>query len=548
MFPDGVIQPSDQVTFLKRLLPSSLTKAKAPSIATLVQQDMQQVLERSRQEIEILHNARSSSPILKRSTSFIGVLTNATDSNVMSEKAQNLRLLSLFQQDLISGIQGQVLENSQKSEDECTLAPRSASLKLLVYLTLLIVNLSMLFYVFLFAIQQPAQKQRAWARSFGMWLIMEIFLISTFMTLLMNIVIPSMIRKEIMTMKQKIVQTIIHFNQQLSSGNALTGPEETDAQVSIRQGDAFNAAQFFFVSYQVAQQFRDLKVAKMILSYHTVWPRQSFKFTKDVTTQYSSKFAAIKRAITMVLTSLLTMPLNLQDLAMKMTTTIVFGYSVLVHLQLYQIYPVLVIVPLLLIGTIAHFVYQAWKSQEQVELQQLLQPKGMENKVVDSTGTAVVPVNAESKVGSSDEEGSDRLESVMELIGAVPAGSNRKNVHINRRQSMQVAQHFLTQTERCYTEHDMISEGYSHSLSSSSVCDEGQISLSESSMEEAYNSSLASQPPLVSMRRDAIQMDSPYYPQEEFEDYEQHEENEVDGDYDDFSDDLMMSEDDLDSR
>jgi hypothetical protein len=50
-----------------------------------------------------------------------------------------------------------------------------------------------------------------------------------------------------------------------------------------------------------------------------------------------------------------------------MVSTVTIGYTLLLHIQLYHIYPVLVIVPLLFIGVVVHFVTKAMNSKTEVD-------------------------------------------------------------------------------------------------------------------------------------------------------------------------------------
>jgi hypothetical protein len=64
---------------------------------------------------------------------------------------------------------------------------------------------------------------------------------------------------------------------------------------------------------------------------------------------YSDKYSGITRAISIIviffLTNLLATPLAIQDMILQITAAI--GYTMLIHIQLYYIYPVLVIIPTL---------------------------------------------------------------------------------------------------------------------------------------------------------------------------------------------------------
>jgi hypothetical protein len=72
------------------------------------------------------------------------------------------------------------------------------------------------------------------------------------------------------------------------------------------------------------------------------------------------------------LSNLLTVPLAVQDMIMQMATTTATGYTILLHWQLYQIYPVLIAIPTLLLAAVLHFFVQSGKSQAKVEMAKML--------------------------------------------------------------------------------------------------------------------------------------------------------------------------------
>jgi hypothetical protein len=72
---------------------------------------------------------------------------------VMSEREKSKRLLYLFQKDLMPGISGQMLESKDR-RDELVIKSVSQSAKWLTWIALTLLNVGMLFYIFLFAVSQ----------------------------------------------------------------------------------------------------------------------------------------------------------------------------------------------------------------------------------------------------------------------------------------------------------------------------------------------------------------------------------------------------------
>jgi hypothetical protein len=100
-------------------------------------------------------------------------------------------------------------------------------------------------------------------------------------------------------------------------------------------------------------------------------------------------------------------------MVVQMVSTAVTGYTFLVHVQLYSIFPVLVIVPTLFICIVIHFFMQAQRKQRQEELQLLL-AKSKPVAVIDEAEEVRKPkhVRHEAKPGS---DSSSFLQSISEM-------------------------------------------------------------------------------------------------------------------------------------
>ena len=79
------------------------------------------------------------------------------EQDYKTEKAKGKRLLFLFQKDLMPGISGQILE-SKDQRDDLGLNAKSQTAKSLAWLMLGLLDLSMLFYIFLFAVSQEPHR------------------------------------------------------------------------------------------------------------------------------------------------------------------------------------------------------------------------------------------------------------------------------------------------------------------------------------------------------------------------------------------------------
>jgi hypothetical protein len=124
----------------------------------------------------------------------------------------------------------------------------------------------------------------------------------------------------------------------------------------------------------MAEQYPELKASQIILQYSSPWPKQDYKHIKDVKKNYSDKYSGITRAISIIviffLTNLLATPLAIQDMILQICTTAAIGYAMLIHIQLFYIYPALVIIPTLAILAIVFLMkhyYQTKRNEDDKE-------------------------------------------------------------------------------------------------------------------------------------------------------------------------------------
>ncbi|KAK0350701.1 hypothetical protein LTR94_027954, partial [Friedmanniomyces endolithicus] len=173
--------------------------------------------------------------------------------------------------------------------------------------------------------------------------------------------------KDVTQIKKKLQDSLRKYYDKVET-------QRKAGQVFLTQSDlvnSFNAAHYLFLSYRLAETFPELKASQVILQYTTPWPRQSYHHMFDVAKNYDGKWAALTRAastiIVFFLTSLISLPAVVQDIIVQCTVVSAFGYTLLLHIRLYSIFPVLVIVPALVLLALAHFLYTSFKKQQEVE-------------------------------------------------------------------------------------------------------------------------------------------------------------------------------------
>jgi hypothetical protein len=297
----------------------------------------------------------------------------------LTEREKGKRLLFLFQKDLMPGINGMILESKDK-RDALILQGTSRTAKILSWAFLITVNGAMLFYIMLFALSQDSHRQQAWGQSFALWLVVEVFLVSTVSVLLMQVLIPSLTMKDVGIIKKKLIVNVISFYKEMAR-NRSNSIEENDGG-ERNSGDesknkkVFNSAEYLFISNRLAHFYSDLRIAKMVLGFQTPWPKQSYQHITDTSKKYDRKFSALQRSLSIVvlffLTSLLSVPISVQDMIIQCSSTVTIGYTVLFHLRLYQIFPVLIVVPTIFLGVIIHFMIQSNNAKKKVEDSKLM--------------------------------------------------------------------------------------------------------------------------------------------------------------------------------
>jgi hypothetical protein len=365
---------------------------------------------------------------------------------------------------------------------------------------LFLINSGMLFYILLFGISRDGHHQQAWATSFAIWLVMEIAMVSSVMVLVMNVLIPMILMKDVRQIKRKLIDTIVQYHHKLhqtrddtldTSSVSGSGVSKSFSKQGVQQqvhANWFNAAQYLFVSYRLAKEFPELRVSKFVLAYETPWPRQSYLHTsKGITQSYDRRFGAISQALVTIAISLVsnfvTIPIPLQDLIMQLISTVVLGYTILVHVQLYQIYPVLIAVPTLLIAAILHFIVKSTIAQETIELAQLLNKVPPNDNNPQSKVTRVVDQLPYVEERLADKAVSEQIQSNNESELISNGSSTPKHVIFkDRRQSIQLGFKLLQQG------HDQLAENKPCKLSSGA-------SSSSSTAEEKRDSQISEQQP-----------------------------------------------------
>ena len=224
-----------------------------------------------------------------------------------NDRKKGLRLMLLFQKDLLPGVNGQIL-NNKDSRDNFMRKEVSVWTKVFSWMGLIAVNLFCMVYVYLFALAQSQSRQSAWMQSFFIWLLCEIFIVSTAICYFTHFVLPSIIAKDLQKVKQKLVDTIRDYQDELRTKETRGEEEE---EMKDQESTRFNAAKYFFVSYRMAQQHPTLREAKIINKFSTPWPKASYqRKAKDVESSYNAMGMIVGRFVGNIAINLAALLLN----------------------------------------------------------------------------------------------------------------------------------------------------------------------------------------------------------------------------------------------
>jgi hypothetical protein len=305
----------------------------------------------------------------------------------MSEESKKKRLNLLFVKDLLDGVNGMILDHKDRRENDLKNEVEGWQ-KVVAAAVLCLSSFGMLYYVYLFAMRQSTSRQRAWFNSFQVWLVCEVFVISSGLVLVEHVLIPLWSLKEVQRVKEQIVSDILKYQSKLKSlkskssgvvkgkeangakeGKGTAGKssskdnktcEEEDEEKEVESDPrSFNAAEFLFPSYRIARLFPEYSESQLILQYKTPWPKKSFKGggEKSMRKRYDKRFEFIPKTIgrvgVFVLSNLIQLPPSIQDMGLQMALLTLCGYVLKFHVMLFEINPLLSGVPSLMLASMS---------------------------------------------------------------------------------------------------------------------------------------------------------------------------------------------------
>jgi hypothetical protein len=300
--------------------------------------------------------------------------------------------------DLMDGVNGAILDLKDRRDHE---QRRKVPLwtKTLSWAFLTFVAAGILLYVYLFAMRQTVSRQTAWFRSFVIWIVLEVAIVSSSVVMAQHVLVPLITMTEVRKIKDRVVRDILSFNAKMKR----TGGVHMANKSKHR---AFNAAAYLFPSHKLAALNPALKESSVISHYHTSFPKKAFKLSNsnNVKKTYDMRFAlakqAIPRIIIFLISAMIQLPAPIQDAIADVASTAAFGYLAMVFVKLFRINPLLVFLPPVTAALLVHFLTVSGKASLRLD------------------ATSVVHPASDSGSDIDEEEAKDAVKSVNTTLGA----------------------------------------------------------------------------------------------------------------------------------
>jgi hypothetical protein len=221
----------------------------------------------------------------------------------MDPRSHDVRLLQLFQKDLLPYVAGAALDSKMKRDNVNHIDEVPLWQKALAWSYLCFTNAGILFYIYLFSISVTTSQQTAWLKSFVAWILIDIVILCTLLTYISNVYVPSLFMDDVEIARRRVFKAI-----DVSDDDHLK-PGQAQSQAS------FNACKYLFVSHRLAQAFPSSHTSKLIAEFSSPWPRR----------QYGSG-TSVKGVLAVVLVTffevMFEMPNALQDLISKLLISV----------------------------------------------------------------------------------------------------------------------------------------------------------------------------------------------------------------------------------
>lgn len=304
--------------------------------------------------------------------------------------------------DLLDSVNGTILEQKYKKDSEERLI-FSIVIHILTWIFLILISIGMLFYVYLFAINQTTQRQNVWFQSFRFWLLTEIFLISTFVVLITEVFVPLYSNSKIQQVKRNIISQLTKNNSSNDEENNNNNNINNGKSFIVEKKKEFNAAEFLYPSYRMTKLYIDylllnpntstnenknkdlINELTAILKFKTIYPKKllNSKNTNSVYKKYEKKYDLIIKPLTtliiFLLSNILRLPQPLQEVVYKIFVVFCFGYIMKLYLYLYPVLHIFIYFFIIFFVIVFHFLLFSMKNTYKQRLNKVNEPNNSVN-------------------------------------------------------------------------------------------------------------------------------------------------------------------------
>ena len=113
----------------------------------------------------------------------------------------------------MAGLQGELIEKKSLQGSQHKREPINQLAKVAGYVVIILLDLFMLLYILLFALNQTGERQSAWLYSFLIWLALEVFVVSTLVMIMSEFIVPSILFRDVKHIKNKIIDAVNAYKE-----------------------------------------------------------------------------------------------------------------------------------------------------------------------------------------------------------------------------------------------------------------------------------------------------------------------------------------------
>ena len=227
-------------------------------------------------KVAFLFHAEDVTPFERLLTDIMDVLSSTMDESArlaaMSKKEQGVHLLVLFQKDLLESIAAEIVERKSIRGKTVQRKAVSKTTKLCGFAFILLFDMALLFYTFLFAVEQDQSLQTAWVLSFVIWAFLDLFVVNTVVVFLSEYLTPYLVYTEAEGVRKQMIHTVHDYQTRLLSGSSAS-------DCDLRKSH-FNVAPYLMVSHRLSSLLPHSIESHIIRNFQAVAPKHPYAVVK----------------------------------------------------------------------------------------------------------------------------------------------------------------------------------------------------------------------------------------------------------------------------